>query len=757
MEIKLRDFLSEYADSLKKKVIDGFKPLFNPNQKDRWDREAELRLEELKRKPFPAQTRSILALAKGFFVEQKKGLVLVGEMGTGKTESAIAVSHLIPKRNYRVLVMCPPHLVQKWMREIEITLPRCKVVNLNGRGLKELEALRHARKPACPEFYVMGRERAKGHYRYKKAVMKQKHLDRTLCPVCGKEVDLDKLRSKRPMCPDPDCGRPLYEADKDGIRRFSKAEYIKKYLKGCYDLFVADEVHEMKSGTTAQGQALANLACSAKRTLALTGTLMGGYSTNLFYIFWRLMPSKMREMRQQFRSPMGFAEDYGIIERRMIEKKTDEFNDSSIGRSRKPRTVVKEKPGVSPLVLTDFLLEHAVFMRLADVSDKLPALDEKVIEVEMTEEQHEAYKGFEKVLKSQVAQAIARKDRSLLGALVNSLLAYPDGARRGEVVIHPHTEELVAEGPPIDERILPKEEELLDIVSSELAGGRKCMICLEHTGTRDLIPDLQERLMEKYITPLILRSNTVSTEKREAWVRSKMETGEYDVMIANPNLIKTGLDLIEFPTIVFFQTGYSIFTLRQASRRSWRIGQNMPVRVYYLSYEDTMQSTALSLIATKLETALAIEGDLSDKGLATLAEGASSMLIEMAKTLLDGGSRQPVSEAWKKYKRKEIITDSFIGDEIPEIETTTTTIQKGDRSTSVTYEKVVRGRVYPRKGYAVAYVDNRHKFFLKAGQVLFNGKPCGRYDKKGMGDINKKPIRVMKAPQKGYYLLVELR
>jgi len=78
MEMKLRDFLGEYGSSLKKKVVDSLRPLFNPSQKDSWDREAELRLEELKRKPFPAQTRSILALAKGFFVENKKGLVLVG-------------------------------------------------------------------------------------------------------------------------------------------------------------------------------------------------------------------------------------------------------------------------------------------------------------------------------------------------------------------------------------------------------------------------------------------------------------------------------------------------------------------------------------------------------------------------------------------------------------------------------------------------------------------------------------------------------
>ena len=36
-------------------------------------------------------------------------------------------------------------------------------------------------------------------------------------------------------------------------------------------------------------------------------------------------------------------------------------------------------------------------------------------------------------------------------------------------------------------------------------------------------------------------------------------------------------DLFDFPTILFHETGYSLHTLRQASRRSWRIGQRRAV------------------------------------------------------------------------------------------------------------------------------------------------------------------------------------
>ncbi len=755
MEITLRNFLADYGQSLKQKVIDSFKPIYTASEKDTWDNEAELTLDGLKRKLFPAQSRATLSLAKGFFVAKKRGLILVAEMGSGKSAMSIAVAHLIPKRNYRVIVMCPPHLVQKWMREIDVVLPKCRVVNLNGKGLKNLETLRHSGKPTCPEFYVIGRERAKGHYRLKPAVFRQKHLNRILCPICGKDVD-SGLKGKRPRC--PGCDASLYQADKDGIRRFAKAEYIKKYLRNTFDLFIADEIHECKSGVTAQGQAFANIASVSKRTLALTGTLMGGYAANLFYLLWRLMPEEIKSKKINFRSPMGFAEQYGIIERTLIENRNNEYTESSIGRSRGVRTITKEKPGVSPLVLTDFLLEHAVFLRLPDVSNSLPPFNERIVEVPMTPEQESAYKGFEKALSSEVRKALAMKDRSLLGALVNSLLAYPDGARRGEVVLHPQTSKLVAQGPKIDDHILPKEDELLNIISSEQSEGRKCLICLEHTGTRDLIPDLEARLKEKDFKPLVLRSTTVSTEKRENWVKSKLASGEYNVMITNPNLIKTGLDLLEFPSIIFFQTGYSIFTLRQASRRSWRIGQDKPVRVFYLFYAKTMQSVALSLIATKMETALAIEGDLSDRGLTALAEGANSMLIEMARVLTGEQDATPVSDTWKRYKKKELVADSYLGDDVLEAEVSTTTFVNSDHSADITYDKIFRGKVFPRNGYAVAVVDN-NEFLFEAGRILFKGKTCGTYDKKGMGTINNKAIQIMKSDQleQECFVLVEIR
>jgi hypothetical protein len=156
--------------------------------------------------------------------------------------------------------------------------------------------------------------------------------------------------------------------------------------------------------------------------------------------------------------------------------------------------------------------------------------------------------------------------------MLQSLLAYPDGCRFAEQVFLERggVEELIASAPALEINLLPKEERLLEILAAERKLGRKTAVFLEHTGSRDLLPTLVEKLISHGFSPLVLRGQAVKPENREDWLQEHLETGQYDCLLCNPNLVKTGLDLLDFPTIVFFQCGYSVFTLRQASRRSWR-------------------------------------------------------------------------------------------------------------------------------------------------------------------------------------------
>jgi hypothetical protein len=66
-----------------------------------------------------------------------------------------------------------------------------------------------------------------------------------------------------------------------------------------------------------------------------------------------------------------------------------------------------------------------------------------------------------------------------------------------------------------------------------------------------------------------------------------------------------------------------------------------------------MQEVALSLIAKKLEVALVVEGDLPE-GLAEYAVDTVSIVEEMGKILVDGGSFSGAEAAWASFRKKEL-------------------------------------------------------------------------------------------------------
>src|SRR5205814_5155950 len=114
----------------------------------------------------------------------------------------------------------------------------------------------------------------------------------------------------------------------------------------------------------------------------------------------------------------------------------------------------------------------------------------------------------------------------------------------------------------------------------------------------------------------------VPMDRREDWIAR--QAPRLDVVLSHPRLVETGLELFDkggrhnFPTLCFYETGYNPFTLRQAARRSWRIGQRERCRIVYFYYEGTMQERALALMGRKLTAAQALEGTFSSEGLIAL-------------------------------------------------------------------------------------------------------------------------------------------
>lgn len=170
------------------------------------------------------------------------------------------------------------------------------------------------------------------------------------------------------------------------------------------------------------------------------------------------------------------------------------------------------------------------------------------------------------------------------------------------------------------------------------------------TGHHDVAERVSDLLDREGIESVVL-SVKIKPNDREAWLREKVKDAA-KVLISQVRLIETGLDLIEFPTLVFHQISLLTFTLRQASRRAWRIGQSEPVRVFYMAYEGTLQSRLLSLMASKITASSALEGSFSEDGLAALA-GGEDLTTELARTLAENIRLEDAGRAWAKVNARK--------------------------------------------------------------------------------------------------------
>src|SRR5207302_11354258 len=99
--------------------------------------------------------------AAALSIQRQPGTIVVCEMGSGKSQIAAAAAYFAGCR--RVFLVCPPHLVRKWRREIVRTVLGARVAVV--RTIRDLERARDLGGPA--QFVVCSREQAKLGYRWR--------------------------------------------------------------------------------------------------------------------------------------------------------------------------------------------------------------------------------------------------------------------------------------------------------------------------------------------------------------------------------------------------------------------------------------------------------------------------------------------------------------------------------------------------------------------------------------------------------------
>jgi len=421
---------------------------------------------------------------------------------------------------------------------------------------------------------------------------------------------------------------------------FQPSEFVKRYIpKGYFSNLIVDEAHEDKAISSAQGLAMGVMASQVKKIILLTGTLMGGYADDLFYLLHRTMPTIMSKdgyrynTRGSLRSAsLSFMRDHGVL-KDIYKESPIESHKTAKGKRVSVHTT--KGPGFGPKGIARYILPYTVFVKLRDLGENaLPPYHEHFIDVPMTNDQASHYNRLSYQLEEKLKKALAKGDKSLLGVVLNALLRWPDTCFRPETVKHPRNRTLLAFVPSLfeNDQYSPKEWEMVKQVREAKKRGQRTLIYTTYTGKQDTADRLKNLLKSAGFKASVLRSS-VDTMKREDWIFDQVDRG-LDALICNPELVKTGLDLLDFPNIVYMQTGYNVYTLMQSSRRSWRIGQRCDVNVTFLGYSETAQINCLSLMAKKIAVCQSTSGDLPETGLDILNQDGDSIEVELAKQLV---------------------------------------------------------------------------------------------------------------------------
>jgi len=593
---------------------------------------------------YVAQKSSVVAASRAL---KNYGVAhVVGEMGVGKSTIAAALVELDDR--YPALISCPPNLIHKWQRELAAVVPDVQakiaydladlqryITNYTpddklvlivkdstwpyGSGWESVFNHRHTLPSADnPQTQQQLRDPYRKAWLTYEAARRQlrtavkrglqgedlhelreqvRHLRRKAlgqattyrtCAHCGQPVDPDDdfYTTRVSYC--PHCDAPLFQWERD---RYGNAKmpfdiYVRDQAPDVFKLFIVDEVHRMKGQTTTRGEGFGRMSHVIGDTLTLTGTFFGGVASSIYYLLLRSTPQLIADGWDTDAQRRWIA-TYG----RLQKTYRSNSGSSSLNARDWVQQSIKELAGIAPTVFK-YIFPTMIFRTMADLGVVLPDFNDEIVRLKMTDKQASDYR----YVKNWTWSLVQEYGSPAVANWFQWILSRPNSAFRDETVRYKKTGQSTDVAAVIDpdEELLPKEQWLVEHCKAELAQGRRVLVYIRQTGTRNIRPRIEQLLRDVGIAAVQL-PDSVSTDKREAWLLENKP----DVLIVNPRRVAVGLDLVMYQDVVFYEIEYSLAVLWQAVRRVWRLGQHREVNAHYLVYQGTMEEAGLAWIGKK--------------------------------------------------------------------------------------------------------------------------------------------------------------
>lgn len=401
-----------------------------------------------------------------------------------------------------------------------------------------------------------------------------------------------------------------------GTRKISIGKRFRRLQKNSgdkiFELLIVDEVHEMQSATSLQGRVYRDLVNVSNKTMIMTGTLSNGYPSSVFFILQAIMPGYFKQIGYEFKSVGKFVDHYG-------SRKYTKSRDVIEKKGSKTYMKVNELPKISDRIVS-LMAPFTVWLKMEDLNLNMPSYSEKAIVVPLDEELLIRLNQFKSdslsLLSKHNPKGVKAFAQRFMYLQNNPSFPYKFEFEGLQEVVDEETLKVSYEKKTFETNFQPFEKELLfnkekaflDEVKRQMKRGRK-ILCYSIYNTAAKVADrLKEVLETETENPIRVKilPESVSGERIESWVEENAD--DCDVLIASPIKLATGLDLCQFPTIIFYESGVNLRIAQQAARRSWRaVGQSLPVEVVFMAYQG-IQAHILDIMSKKMKSAATIEG-----------------------------------------------------------------------------------------------------------------------------------------------------
>lgn len=359
-----------------------------------------------------------------------------------------------------------------------------------------------------------------------------------------------------------DCG--LVVTSYDSLKRDAPL-----YAGTEFRVVIADEAQFIKNRYTQAANAVK--ALRARSRIALTGTPVENYPSELWSIFDFLMPGYLGSYAR-FRSRTELPIARGSREALML-----------LRRQTAP-----------------FMLRRVK----RDVLRELPEKTESVLYTRFGSAQKKAYTAVSAALVAELrAKLAAAGFRAEDNIAVLTLLL-----RLRQICCHPPLclGDAYAGGSA-------KLELCMELLSSLLSGGHSVLLFSQFTSMLDV---LAEKLEEEKTEYFVLTGKTPPEERLD--IVRRFNDGERKVFLVSLKAGGTGLNLTGADTVIHYDPWWNTAAQNQATDRAYRIGQDRHVHVYRLIVEDSIEQKIMEFQEKKAELAAALV-DGSDGSAARLS------------------------------------------------------------------------------------------------------------------------------------------